>query len=281
MKVSLITSPFKSSISIKPLTSVADDQPRSEAFEIIWLKNQPPPPEQLANYPPNFQGNCLYLLPPGKEYPVGWFGPAAGTLIRFHRDVLHYEVSEFTLEVYQLFTQQENFSVLMVEESAACPLDQLYQLLEEEYARGANFRVLRTLLKVLLLKLMEYPYPSSVDRDFDQKRVYQFLQLLEQHFKREKSVAFYADQLNITSKRLNQILKKKVRRTIRQCLHERLVAEAKHQLILSERTIKEIATDLGFDDHSYFSRFFKKMTGLTPETFHQRAQARIALTQAV
>lgn len=66
-------------------------------------------------------------------------------------------------------------------------------------------------------------------------------------------------------------------RTIRQCLHKRLVAEAKHQLILSERTIKEIATELGFEDHSYFSRFFKKMTGHTPEAYQKKAQARIAL----
>lgn len=231
-----------------------------------------------SDKPEHSQRDCLYLLPPGKEYALNWFGQT-GVLIRFHPDVLLYEVNEFSMEVDKLFTEQENFSLLCVEPPLGRTLDQVLQLLQEEYATERNVVLLRALLKVFLLKLIHQQSRQFMEQDFDQKRVYQFLQLLEQYFKEEKSVAFYADQLNITSKRLNQILKKKTHRTIRQCLHERLVAEAKHQLILSERTIKEIATDLGFDDHSYFSRFFKKMTGLTPETFHHRAQSRIALSQ--
>ncbi len=266
----------ENSISVRPLKSVPPDQSRPEAFEIVWLKNQPPP-DQTAHQTQAYQGDYLYLLPPGKEYPLNWFGQE-GKLIRFHRDVLHYEVNEFSIEVYRLFTQQENFSVLFPEKSLTRTLNQLYQLLEEEYAGGRNFLLLRTLLKVFLLKLVEHQSHRFIEQDFDQKRVYQFLQLLEQHYAAEKSVTFYADHLNITSKRLNQILKQKIDRTIRQCIHERLVAEAKHQLIISELTIKEIATELGFEDHSYFSRFFKKMTGQTPEMFQKKAQARIALT---
>ena len=274
-------------ISIKPIDRLLPHQPRPEAFEIIWLKNQTPP-EPAGDRSENNgfrsrgraatrRGDCLYLLPPGKEYPLNWFGQE-GVLIRFHQDLLHYEVNEFSIEVNQLFTQQENFSVLFVESPLSSTLDRVYQLLKEEYIGKRNFLLLRTLLKVFLLKLVEQQSQQFVEQDFNQKRVHQFQQLLEQHYKEETSVTFYADRLNITSKRLNQILKQKIHRTIRQCLHERLVAEAKHQLILSKLTIKEIATELGFDDHSYFSRFFKKMTGLTPEAYQKKAQARIALT---
>ncbi|MCY1560698.1 Arabinose operon regulatory protein [compost metagenome] len=88
-------------------------------------------------------------------------------------------------------------------------------------------------------------------------------------------MAFYADKLNITPKRLNQILKQKTGKTITQLLQERLVVEARQQLIVSAKTIQEVGYSLGFEDRSYFSRFFKKMTGQTPEQFQKQAKERI------
>ncbi|RYZ45306.1 MAG: AraC family transcriptional regulator, partial [Chitinophagaceae bacterium] len=94
-----------------------------------------------------------------------------------------------------------------------------------------------------------------------------FISLLEKNYLTERNVGFYAASLNVSTKRLNQILKRKYNRTIHQIIHDRLVREAKHQLFVSKKNIKEIAFDLGFEDKSYFSRFFKKMTGQTPEAF--------------
>lgn len=153
MKATVSTLLARDGITIGLLEDTPSNRPRPEAFDIIWLKGRPPP-EQFTHRPPDCLGDCLYLLPPGKEYPLRWFGQA-GALIRFHPDVLHYEATEFSIEVNQLFTQQENFSVLFVEPPLTRTLDQVYQLLAEEYAGDCNFLLLRTLLKVLLLKLID------------------------------------------------------------------------------------------------------------------------------
>ena len=99
---------------------------------------------------------------------------------------------------------------------------------------------------------------------------------MENHYTTEKSVKFYADKLSLSPKRLNQILKQKLGKTINQILQERLLIEAKHLLFIGEESIQGIAYKLGFQDASYFSRFFKKLTTLTPEEFKIEAKKKIA-----
>jgi AraC-like DNA-binding protein len=172
-----------------------------------------------------------------------------------------------------------SFSTLLLDGDVTNTLENIANVIMDEYDyKGNNFVVIRTLLKAFLLKLIQLKSNKFTGFDFDEKRVYHFLLLLENHYKEEKAVDFYADRLNITSKRLNQILKAKLGKTIRQLLHERIMIEAKHQVIVSKQAIKEISYNLGFEDRSYFSRFFKKMTGQTPEEFHKQAVAQASLS---
>src|SRR5690606_24536184 len=200
-----------------------------------------------------------------------------GLLIGFDKGVLDYEVKEFTLDVIKLFTKQGDFSTLLVEKELADTLDLIVSLIWEEYRSPTkSFLLLRTYLKAFLLKLISQKNQRFTVPDLNEKRVYQFFILLENHFKEEKQVGFYADKLYISSKRLNQILKEKTGKSISALLHERTIMEAKHELFVSERSIKEIALELGFEDQSYFTRFFKRMTGQTPEAFYQKSAKRIS-----
>lgn len=105
--------------------------------------------------------------------------------------------------------------------------------------------------------------------------MYAFLMLLESNFKEMRHIDFYSDELGISAKRLNQILKEKLDKTVMQIIHDRIILEAKRQIIHSENTIKEIAYQLSFTDRPYFSRFFKKQTGQTPEEFQRQAKTHI------
>ena len=114
-----------------------------------------------------------------------------------------------------------------------------------------------------------------INPGINEKRIYQFLMLLENHYTTEKNVGFYADKLHISAKRLNQILKQKLDKTINQMLQERLLAEAKHLLFVGKANIQEISFSLGFEDPSYFSRFFRKMTKVSPEQFKKEIRKQI------
>ena len=149
-------------------------------------------------------------------------------------------------------------------------------MLEEEYLEKHNsFVILKALLKVYLLKLIRIKEHVFTTQDVNQKRVYEFMILLEENYQQERNAEFYASELGISSKRLNQILKEKLDKTGMQLIHDRIILEAKRQIIHSENTLKEIAYALGFTDRPYFSRFFKKQTGQSPEDFQKQARNHI------
>ena len=97
-------------------------------------------------------------------------------------------------------------------------------------------------------------------------------QLIENHVSSEKQVKYYAESLNLTTFQLNSILKSTLGKTCLQLLNEQLILESKRNLLATTKQIKEIALALGHEDPSYFSRFFKKHTGYTPEDFRQTHQ---------
>jgi len=251
---------------------------REVFFEIVWLQDEKPL-HFIKNEAPPAQGDWMYLIPPSRTPRPSKSGHK-GVLIAFHKSVLDYEVQEFSMDVYRLFFGKGygNFSTMLLEAEASRTLGNMLQVMQAEYEnQEKNFLILRALLKAFLLKLIQYKSLVFTGQDLQEKRVHHFLLLLEHHFREEKSVEFYADKLNVTAKRLNQILKKKLGKTITQLLQERLLQEARHELIISKQTIKEIAYALGFEDNSYFSRFFRKKTGLTPEQFQKQAKAKVSV----
>ncbi len=242
---------------------------RENFFEIYWIKNKSPLYFSETNKS-KIKGDWLYLVPPYRDYQFDRTGKH-GVLIAFDKELLAYEAKEFSLSVFNLFTKEGDSTVLFIEEKSTKALTSMLNLLSEEYAENnGNVLLLKTLLKAFLLKLMDDSRQILIIPDINEKRIYDFLSLLESHYKEEKSVDFYASRLSLSPKRLNQILKEKLDKTITQLLQERLLIEARHLLFNGAGNIKEISFALGFQDSSYFSRFFKKMTGLTPESFKKK-----------
>lgn len=94
-----------------------------------------------------------------------------------------------------------------------------------------------------------------------------FLSLIDQQFKVQRSVAFYANQLHITPNYLNILCKRHLHQTATQLIYSRIILEAKRLIQISALSFKEIAYELGFNDPAYFSNFFKYQTGISPRQF--------------
>jgi AraC family transcriptional regulator, transcriptional activator of pobA len=101
-------------------------------------------------------------------------------------------------------------------------------------------------------------------------RLAKFNLLIDKHFKEEKLVGFYANKLHISANYLNILCKKNLEISATQLIQNRIILEAKRLLQSTDLTIKEIAFELGFIDHAYFSNFFKNQTKLTPTQFRER-----------
>lgn len=94
--------------------------------------------------------------------------------------------------------------------------------------------------------------------------------LVEEHFRKERQLAFYADRLAVTPDRLNDHVKRATGVTAGHLIRHRVLTEAKRQLVFTTQAIHEIAYDLGFSDPSHFTRFFRKQAGTTPQGFREQ-----------
>ncbi len=98
-------------------------------------------------------------------------------------------------------------------------------------------------------------------------RLSAFKTLIDKFYKEEKLVGFYASKLHISSNYLNIICKTHLNASATKLIQQRVLLEAKRLLQTSDLSIKEIAFELGFVDHAYFSNFFKAQAGITPTQF--------------
>ena len=94
-----------------------------------------------------------------------------------------------------------------------------------------------------------------------------YYDLLFIHIEKEHSIPFYAQKLKVTPNHLNKSIKSVTGKTALSLLNETRLMEAKNRLKYTDYSISEIAFQLGFEDLSYFSRFFKKYTEITPGEF--------------
>lgn len=105
--------------------------------------------------------------------------------------------------------------------------------------------------------------------DYMQERLEEFIELVERNMVPHKEVSFYADQLHITNYQLNAITKATLGRTASAIITEHIVLQARRSLLATTSQVNQIAWELGYEDVSYFIRFFKKHTGHSPDAFRQ------------
>ncbi|WP_293304556.1 helix-turn-helix domain-containing protein [Pedobacter sp. UBA5917] len=133
--------------------------------------------------------------------------------------------------------------------------------------------VLRAYLQLFLaksssikIKLIDHPNtPKEKDEQMERFRI-----LLDQHFLTLHKPNDYADLLAMTPNNFSKRCSRYFKKSPSQLIQERLVLEAKKQLHLTRQSIKEIAYNLKFEDEYYFSRFFKKITKVSPQTFRNK-----------
>jgi len=120
-------------------------------------------------------------------------------------------------------------------------------------------------------KLQEAPPIELLEQGGEDTQILlQFLDLLESHYKAERSVSFYIDQLHISLKVLARITQDRYKISPKQVINERVILEMKRLLRGSNRAIKQIAYELGFGEPTNMVKYFKKYTDMTPTAFREQ-----------
>ncbi|TCC87952.1 helix-turn-helix domain-containing protein [Pedobacter frigiditerrae] len=171
-----------------------------------------------------------------------------------------------------LFSSTDHLFVQLSEE-ARQKLQLLSDVFIDEFKISDNIQ--NEMLLVLLKRLISYvtrlaklgyaPVKKLPDEKFHTVR--KFNLLVEANFRTEHSVSFYADQLCKSPKTLSNLFAIVNQKTPSQIIQSRIMAEAKRLLYYTDRSIKHITFELGFEDMAYFSNFFKKNMGISPSDF--------------
>ncbi|PTQ72300.1 MULTISPECIES: helix-turn-helix domain-containing protein [unclassified Pseudomonas] len=150
-------------------------------------------------------------------------------------------------------------------------LDALFESIAAEYDQQQSGRdlMLQSLISVLLVSLSRRAEAQSQAQGPDRGRehVDAFTRLLESHYRQHLPIEHYANALSISAAHLNALCRRLAGQSALQMINQRLLLEAKRCLVYSAMTVNQVSDSLGFSDPAYFSRFFKRGTGLSPKGF--------------
>jgi AraC-like DNA-binding protein len=249
-----------------------ENPPHRHEFEEIMLIRAGKAEHLLDGERVVLTAKTLVVVPKGHVHRLMPSAGLEGSVIRFKDEFL--AVTSFTV-----FSQFVGLFHLALSDSDAQVLDAIFSLIKAEstvtnrHRRTTVAHLVQALVsKIEELKLM--PLDGHIPALREKQKLWErFNEIVEQHYKRDHSVAFYAHELGISPRKLNEVVRLFLGKSVGVALDERLVVEAKRLILFSGMNIKEIAFDLGFKEHSHFSKVFRRIAGTTPSLFEDLARS--------
>lgn len=236
----------------------------------------------VEGYP--IEPNTFYFISPGQVHYWETAGqPIEGHILLFPEDFLLLAPGDFMVlhELSFFHSFQENFA-LQLDDTEHGLIKPWIDAIANEYKTPIyrSETVLRAHLHVLLVYVQRICARQNIRTkqspdSAPHKLVRQFKRLVSQQYHTEQSVSAYADQLGVTVKRLNSGVKSLTGQTPAQLIRQESVMEAKRLFAYTEMTAAEVGYRLGFNDPSYFSRFFQRETGVSTIEFRRRHSGKI------
>jgi AraC-type DNA-binding domain-containing proteins len=228
----------------------------------------------LCEYP--FQENTLFAFYPYQPFMLISKGSLVGISIQFHHDFFciyrhHKEIAANGI----LFNNIYERPFITLDENAKASLLNIVREIVAELKTDAlrKDEVLVSYLKILLvlatrIKIQQQSIQEANALSGKQLAIVQNLRnAIEENFRMMHSASDYADMLHVTPVALARVTKNHFNKTLSDLITERIIVEAKRELYLTDKTVKEIAYELGYDDEYYFSRVFKVKTEISPQFY--------------
>lgn len=252
---------------------VVNENKLAEYYRIYWIE------EGSGEYKIDFKAfkveqAGLFFLSPGQVLEVDSEKVKSGVQISFDREF--YCVETHGKEIAcngVLFNNVHRATMIALGKADAPTFQGLLQkmIAELEHPGSAHRAMLETYLRFFLieaLRILEQQAPAlETNKPHENRLVADFIALVEKHFVNIHSVAEYAEMLAVSPKSLAKRLQSEGYSTPTEIIRDRIVLQAKRDLRFSDKSVKEIAFDLGFEDPAYFTRYFKKAAGLSPNQY--------------
>ncbi|MEC4005691.1 helix-turn-helix domain-containing protein [Flavobacterium sp. SUN052] len=225
----------------------------------------------------DFTQNQLLAFSPYQPFMLTSNEEISGIVIHFHPDFFcihkhHQEVACNGILFNNIYEPPYVTLDLVAKKTLEMVLEQMKIELQNQAL--AQYELLISYLKIFLItvsRLKKEQQPNLESENYSKEPfVLQNLKnYIELHFKTKHAPSDYANLLHITPKALAKITKNYFNKTLSNIIAERIIIEAKRELYLTNKSVKEIAFELGYEDEHYFSRFFKTNADVSPQLYRE------------
>jgi len=213
--------------------------------------------------------HSVFIMRPGQVHQLQLKADSTGFIVEFSREFYHPKDKLST----QRLRKASNKDYCKLEKGRFEKLFTILTHIFQEYhekEEGYLDAITTNLAFFFIEFIRQSPNPKgtvTAANPYSQDRLEEFMELMDNHIVTQKQVSQYSDLMNLSPYQLNEITKATVGKTASGLINDHIILEAKRYLLATTNQIKEIADQLGYEDASYFIRFFKKQTGYSPETF--------------
>jgi AraC family transcriptional activator of pobA len=216
------------------------------------------------------QPGSMFFMQPGQIHHWDLSDDIDGFVVFYSQEMYNLYFRQKTIDAYPFYHSLGISPEMIFDAKESKAIEPYFYNMLEEYQGNKMMKqdkIMNLLDSIHIEIARKYNEDFVLETHSYNVKIKNFDTLLEKYFWTEKAPSFYASQLNITLKHLNRICNEILKKTTTQVITDRIILEAKRMLMDKKRTVNEIATELGFDDYSYFVRLFKKHTAMTPTAF--------------
>jgi AraC family transcriptional activator of pobA len=220
------------------------------------------------SYP--IKSNTFYFMTPGQVHRLNASGKLKGFIIFFTKDFYEGKQNSGSLASLPFFQSHSANGMLSAKRDKT--MDMIISNIHKEYSQKQIMgdEILRAYLELLLILLSrQYSNQNLGKKNIHSSRLRELTEMIDEKFLETREPRQFADLLNVSASYLNTICKTHLGKTLSQLIHDRVVLEAKRLFSYSDLSTKQVSGKLNFKDNSYFIRFFKRETGLTPHEFKE------------
>ncbi len=256
---------------------------RHDSFIQVLYLTQGKVDVQIEHALQTLQAPCVMLIPAGHVHGFRFARDTQGPVVTAMQKPLE-SAAALMMPALQGTIRTPRLLSLHAEMRYIDQLMPLFLALEHESRTPAAGQVAAgtSLLLALLVQVHRIsqlsdsastPTHYSISRKAQQ--IEKFRSLIDKNFRTEHSLQAYADLVGVSVGQLSRVCREVLGKSSLQVMNDRLIQEAQRELVYTSLPIKQLASELGFNDDAYFSRFFRKQTGVTPKAYRANALVRI------
>lgn len=215
----------------------------------------------------------VFMLNPGQAHHWKLSDDIEGVIFFHTQEFFEVSFTKHSIYEFPFFSSVQNPSMLHLSGTDKANILGSFDAILSEYQnrQAWSSEKIVSLLHLIYIDLSRFYINQGVKNTIKESSSSNYIrrleQLIEAHHKVEKSPKAYADWLNITIRHLNRLTQETLEKSTTQLITERVILEAKRLIVYNPSSLASVSFELGYEDYAYFSRLFKKWTGVTPKAF--------------